>query len=150
VNWITKLAYQRERAKDNRRLFEQESAELWELLKSRMGTSAQSYERLYPHGDPGANLQAEWDLTDPAAPFFRCLTRDAHQAYTVEKCRMTLTRAGSMIKASYTGATPEVLLTLGHSERGDAVLQHDATDVSLDRASELILRPILFDDLPAD
>jgi hypothetical protein len=150
MNWITILAHQRDQAAERKELFEREATELWESLKMRSKECAASYDRLYPHGT--GLLHAQYNETDePARPFFRCMTRNAANGhYTVEKCRVTLTRSERTIKANYSTDQPELLFTIGTSEKRHTALQHDAKCISLDEACELILRPLLFEDVPSE
>jgi len=151
MDWITTLAHQRDREKERTRLLDRELNELWLSLKTRMNTCCETYERLYPHDQIG--ILAQYDGANPDKPVVRCMTRNpADQQFSVEKCQVTLSRSGAVYVAVYrwqnSKAHPELLLTVGQADDGHAVVQHGSMDVSLDRGCELILRPILFDDLP--
>jgi len=143
MTWITKLAYQRDLAAHQRRIFDLEVSELWRSLRIRMGNCADSYERMYPHAQH--HVLAQWDANHDV---FKCSAPDANGAYNDEKWRVTLTRNDSVIKASYSTSRPEIQLVVGRAEDGHAVLQSGGSEISLDEATERILRPILFDDLP--
>jgi hypothetical protein len=149
MDWITTVAHQRDSEKERTRLFDREVNELWASLKARMNACCESYERLYRH-DP-CGILAQFDETNAEAPFVKCVKQNpADQLFSQEKCRVTLSRNGAVYVAVYSTSRPELLLTVVQADDGHAVVQYDSTDVSLDRASELILRPILFDDVPED
>ena len=148
-SWITTLAHRRDRERERTRLFERELNELWASLKDRLEASCDAYERLYPHGQAG--ILAQYEGADPEAPVVRRMTRNpADQQFTLEKCRVTVSRNGAVHRANYSTTRRELRLTVGQADDGHAVAQHDSADISLDRVCELILRPILFDDLPDD
>jgi len=149
MDWITRLAHQRDREKERTQQFDREIIELWESLKDRLKAYRDAYARLYPPGH--ADLEARYDgTTNPQAPVFTCMNRDGTGAFTIEKCRVALSQTGAVFKANYSTALPEILLTVINTEDGHAVVQHNSREISLDRVCELILRPMLFDDLPEE
>jgi hypothetical protein len=69
-------------------------------------------------------------------------------AYTVEKDSVTLQfHAPATITAIYSTQKAPVILYVSKGKEGQTVIEYSKEEVSLDRACELILAPLLFDDI---
>jgi hypothetical protein len=146
MDWIISLAHRRNESADASQRFEREAEELWNSLKTRIRECQASYERCYPPG----NERVEYHERPSGELVFRRLAAPGQGQQENEVSGVTIRRKRRTIKADYSTDQPELLVTVGPSKDGPATLCHDALSITIDRACELILRPVLFDDLPSD
>ena len=173
MDWMFKLANQRNEKKRLKDAAADGARELWTALAAQVHEAQAAYNKLYPeaeaqvrteYGDgdpqqavpappaPGQAAPAAPPLPQPPVqPFVRRLIPAPGQPdqYTVIKdwVRLQL-HAPTTITATYSSGAPTVILAVALATDGHPVLLEASAEVSMDRACEVILKPLLFDDLP--
>jgi hypothetical protein len=146
MEWFLKLAHERAEAERKKKAVIDGGKLFWTVLKSRVREAQTAYNTRY--AAIATYPKTAWDeTTTPGQPF---LKREIQVGATLqEKDRVTLQyHPPATITATYSPDVSTVVLTVSLGAAGDAILQCGGNEITVDGACELILRPILFDDLP--
>lgn len=147
MDWLADLALKRLNAHADAQALTTKADALWEGLRQMLQAAYSLYNVSFP---PVANGEGVWYAGAAAkVPVVcgRCHT-DAANHQAAEIARVTISFNSPVITASYSDGRPPLLITMGRDEKGYVAALHDGTPVSMDRAAEIILRPVLFPDYP--
>jgi hypothetical protein len=148
MDWLSKFADKRAQKHRDETLVDSAAAEFWASLKDQLRAARDAYTRLYPPDD--VQMQVQYNEVNAHHSVLKRMTLDQADfpAFKVEKDSVSIEfHARATITAVYSTQTPPRILYVNRSEEGQAVVEYSEESVSLDRACELILAPILFDDL---
>jgi len=147
MEWFLRLAHERAEAERKKKAVIDGGELFWTALQGRVKEAQIAYHDLYPATAARPNTIYD-DKSKPCEPFLKRETQLAGTA-AQEKDRVTLQyHPPATITATYSPEVSTIVLTVSLGTAGDVVLQCGGKEVTVDGACELILRPILFDDLP--
>jgi hypothetical protein len=147
MEWLLKGMREREEIERKKSAVADGGALLWKGLTDRIHLAQIAYTAKYPPLPGG--MQIVYITAAGANPYLKRETVPAAGAAPTEVDRVTLQyHAPATVTASYTSGISPVVLTVALAPAGHATLQYNAKEITLDGACELILRPILFYDLP--
>jgi hypothetical protein len=148
MDWLSKLADKRAQKQQDETLVNSAATEFWASLKDQLRAARDAYTLFYPPNN--VHMQVQFNEVNANHWVLKRMTLDQAQppAYTVEKDGVIIQfHFPATITAVYSTQTPPIILYVSRDEKGPAVIEYSEENVSLDRACELILAPILFDDL---
>ena len=145
MEWLMKLAAEREQAAHERDLMKKGAEEIWRALKQGLRTAAATYNRLYPTTNPVTEMR--YDETAATQPKLKRVKLDALGQENGELDSVTVQyHVPATISAIYANGKA-IFLTVVKGKTGYATLQYDEDEITLDRGCELIAGPVMFDDL---
>ncbi len=146
MDWINDLALKREGSLADAQALSAKGDALWEGLKELMLAVHDLYMQRYPAA--ADRDEVEYENRNPNLQVFRRRHRDAQNQPAAEICVATVSFNAPVVTATYSTQRPPALLTVGRDNEGYAAILYNGKSVSLDRAAEILLRPVLFPDFP--
>lgn len=149
MGWLIHLADKRAQRDRDQRSVRAAAAEFWASLQDQLRSARDTYTRLYPPNV--VHIQVQYVRTGKYHAVVKRMTLDRAHAYRVEKDNVAVQfHPPATITALYSTHLPPVIFHVTRATDGPALIEHNKEIVSLEHACELILRPILFDDLPTN
>lgn len=143
-DWFSKLALQRDRANADTFALNHKARALWRGLVVMIETVCAIYLDRYPHAPDSFTL--EYEATDNTVTVRK---RRMGGPAPQEVAAVTVSCNQSVVTILYTSVVHDPsLFAIGRDSEGYVVILLDGKPVATDRVAELILRPVLFSDLP--
>jgi hypothetical protein len=151
--WVEQRAKQRDKNRDESEIIASGTEDLWKSLCDSVFAAAKQYAARFPprvepydfiRTSPYDNFNEIWiEVMEPPV-------QGMGQGQLKRKVTLTLDRKGSAISTRYHGSKGVQLIRIGVTKDGIAGLFIDSHQVTLEQATEAILGPVLFPDLPGD
>ncbi len=147
MDWTGDLALKSRNAEADAQTLAIKAAALWGGLKQMLEATINLYNRFLPSAPNGEAVLYEEPDANARVVCKRCRT-DAGNKRVSEIAAVTISFDSPMVTATYSDGRALALLTMGRDDKGYVVVLHDGMTVSMDLATEIILRPVLLPDYP--